>query len=344
MRWIGLMSVVALVCANSRPASAGLVPQDPGRAGQVSVRIDSVRHLVIVRSGPWDVPKSEGGHDHAHMDMDMSDGVAMEEAPQQAFTWPVNGWVRGVALRILGPDGRPLPRSLLHHINVINFGRRELFYPEAEQLIGIGRETPDTRLPASIGIPVTAGSPMAVKFMWFNETGAAQRGVSIELAIEWSSTKLVPKPVSVMPVYLSVLDLSHDPNFDVPPGVTEFTAEFTPPVGGRILAAGGHLHDYGTGLVLQDVTGPRPREVMRVAANLDGDGHIRGVQTILPGVTGAGIRMDAGHRYRLIARYDNPTGARLDKAAMAHLGMVFAPDHLDRWPGRGSTPCASTGR
>jgi hypothetical protein len=147
-----------------------------------------------------------------------------------------------------------------------------------------------------------------------------------------------------MPVYLSVLDLTHDPNFDVPPGVTEFTAEFTLPIGGRVLAAGGHLHDYGTGLVLQDITGPRPRDVMRVAANLDRDGHIHGVQTILPGATGAGIRMYAGHRYRLVARYDNPTGSRLDKAAMAHLGMVFAPDHLDRWPGLDSTVRVSPAR
>jgi hypothetical protein len=41
--------------------------------------------------------------------------------------------------------------------------------------------------------------------------------------------------------------------FDVPPGVSARSGEFTLPTGGRLRALGGHLHDYAVEIRLEDV-------------------------------------------------------------------------------------------
>ena len=57
--------------------------------------------------------------------------MQMVDSPLLRFVWPVDGWVRGVKLRIVDKGGHPISRRLVHHINVVNFGRRQLFYPAA---------------------------------------------------------------------------------------------------------------------------------------------------------------------------------------------------------------------
>jgi hypothetical protein len=42
--------------------------------------------------------------------------------------------------------------------------------------------------------------------------------------------------------------------------------------------------------------------------------------------------MKAGHRYRVVGVYDNPTGQTLVKGAMAHMAGLFVPDDLSDWP------------
>jgi hypothetical protein len=50
------------------------------------------------------------------------------------------------------------------------------------------------------------------------------------------------------------------------------------------------------------------------------------------GVTGDGLRLKAGHRYRVVAVYDNPTPDTLVKGAMGSLVGIFAPRNLADWP------------
>lgn len=293
------------------------------------VTVDSAHHTVTLVGGQYDIAPEMG--DMAGMPMGMMD---MPVSSLLRFTWPVTGWLRGVRLRIVDGNGKPLPRRLVHHINVINFGRRQLLYDVPERIIAMGQETQDIRIPATIGIPVTGGMPMAAFVMWHNETGKQLTGVSFELTVEYSPTNMVPRPVSVLPVYMDVVNpVGRDVDFDLPAGPTRWTHDFVMPLSGRIIGVGGHIHDYGTGISLLDVTdSTRPRQVVHLATKLQPNGEIVSIDRELPGVTGAGIRLQQGHTYRLVGTYNNPTGKLIELGAMIHMALLYVPDHPDEWP------------
>jgi hypothetical protein len=291
-----------------------------------AVRVDSAKHLVVITAGPWDIPSAAPGPRSEHS--------GHVEPPPQRFVWPVNGWIRAATLRLLTSTGVQVPHGMMHHLEVVNLGRRELFYPAAERIIGFGKETEDLRLPSSIGVPMTAGMPMAIAGAWTNTTGADLHDFRVELTVEWLPQNTVPRPLSVLPVTMVVIHSMFDESgFDLPSGTSTWSRDFSLPVNGRILAAGGHLHDYATGLALQDVSvGTTPRQVLALGTKHDADGHLVGVGRLLPGIMGGGIRIKQGHTYRVVSTYDNQTGAMIPGGAMTHLVVLFAPDHLDAWP------------
>lgn len=49
----------------------------------------------------------------------------------------------------------------------------------------------------------------------------------------------------------------------------------------------------------------------------------------VPGAGGDGILLRAGRTYRVVARYDNPTGETLVDGAMGLMIGIFAPDRPD---------------
>jgi len=308
-------------------AFALIGPTSPA-APTLQVRVDSARHLVIVTVSPIDVAGGSGSGHHAMMEGNGG------ELPLLRFNWPVDGWTRGVSMRLTAKDGTQLNRRLVHHINVVNFSRRQLFYPIAERMIAMGQETEDIRLPASVGIPVTAGMSMGVVGMFHNESHDPVNGFSVELRIEYSPTNLVPKPLSVLPGYLDVQNpVAKAVDFNLPAGLTNWKYDFTMPITGRIIGAGGHLHDYGTGLQLLDVTDPTStRTVLKIGAKSNKDGQLLSLDRLLPGVTGKGLRMEQGRNYRMTAQYQNPTGEEIDKGAMVHMILLFAPDKPEQWP------------
>jgi hypothetical protein len=114
------------------------------------------------------------------------------------------------------------------------------------------------------------------------------------------------------------------------------------PVSGRVLGAGGHLHDYGKELRFERLpagergagSGERedPETVIRLGAKSDSAGRLAEIGRTLPGIWGQGIRLKAGEHYRLIGTYFNPTGEAIREGAMVHLAMMFAPDRLADWP------------
>ena len=65
---------------------------------------------------------------------------------------------------------------------------------------------------------------------------------------------------------------------------------------------------------------------------LDAKGHVVSVDRKLYGVTGSGLKLKAGRRYRLSVSYDNPTDRVIPGAAMGIMGGLFSPKDPDRWP------------
>jgi hypothetical protein len=167
---------------------------------------------------------------------------------------------------------------------------------------------------------------------WHNETGEDLKGVRLELRLLWTPKNQNPPPVNALPIYMDVNFTVGGTNntFDVPPGKSTKSYEFTLPVGGRLLGVGGHMHDYGVRVRLEDATSGKV--LTQVTAQRDSDGRLVKVSRKLFGVSGQGLRMKANRRYRIVAEYDNPTGRMLSKGAMAHMVGLFVPDDMKRWP------------
>ncbi|HEY7682434.1 MAG TPA: hypothetical protein VH879_07295 [Gemmatimonadales bacterium] len=293
----------------------------------VTVTVDSARHEVQVRAGPFRLPNMPIMEDHGMMDMGMG---AM--TPVYHFTWPIEGWMRGFGSHVEDAHGRLLPKHLMHHMIGVNYSRRQAIYPAAERLFGSGAETADATIPATIGVPMRPGMDLGFYIMWHNDTGTDLDSVYMSLTLKYSPRNQNPRPVEVLPLYMDVnLTVGGTNTFDVPPGRSEKAWEFTFPLDGRLLGYGGHLHDYGESVRLEDVT--TGKVVAQVRAIKDKDGKTTGVTRSLPGVRGEGIRLRGGRTYRVVGVYDNTTDRTLKNGAMAHITGIFAPDDMSKWPG-----------
>lgn len=292
----------------------------------VSVTIDSSRHELTVSSGPYDLPNMPPMEDHAMMDLGMSHDTKL-----QRFEWPVEGWFRGFRVELTDAQGRSVPAHVMHHMIMVNFSRRQLLYSAAERLMGTGTETEEVSVPKTIGVPMKPGMKLGMYIAWHNDTGQDLGGVQMKLIMLWTPKNQNPPPINALPIYMDVnLTVGGTNTFDVPPGKSSKAYVFTLPTGGRLLGVGGHMHDYGSGVRLEDAqTG---KVLTRVVATRAPDGKLVKMSRKLFGVSGKGLRLKANHRYRVVGEYDNPTGEVRVKGAMASMVGLFVPDDLERWP------------
>jgi len=298
--------------------------QGPATPPPVTVKVDSSRHEVTIVAGPWKLPNMPPMDDRMMMDMGAHD------APVQRFIWPVDGWYRGFKHELVDAQGNVLDRRILHHMIVINFDRRQLLYPAVERLGGAGSETDDASVPKTIGVPLSKGTNLGFYIMWHNETGKNLDAVYLRYSMLWTPTNQNPRPVSSMPIYMDVnLTVGGSNMFDAPPGKSTKAYEFTLPVSGRLLGVGGHMHDYGSMVQLEDAT--TGKELARVVAKRDSAGRILKVSRKLFAVSGEGLKLEEGHRYRVVATYDNPT-QKTASGVMAHMAGLFVPDDMRKWP------------
>ncbi|MEP6573696.1 MAG: hypothetical protein ABJD11_13405, partial [Gemmatimonadota bacterium] len=306
--------------------AAGLVFGPPSHSTDpvVKVQVDSAHHQIIVTAGPYHVPNMPP-MDHSKMDM-----MEGHETAVQHFNWPVQGWLRGFDVTVTDAEGHPLANKILHHLIVINFDRRQLMYRAAERLGGAGSETGEVSVPKTIGVPMTPGTNMGMYAAWHNE-GKDVDGAYMRLVLLWTPSNQNPQPVTAMPLYMDVnLTVGGTNTFDVPPGKSTKSHEFVFPISGHILGVGGHLHDYGAGLRFEDAESGKV--LITLGAQRDSAGHILKIDRKLFGVSGQGLKIKAGHRYRVVGLYDNPTGKMIPDGAMAHMSGLFVPDDLSKWP------------
>ena len=316
------MMLWSLILATSLAAGLDKTPPTP----TVSVTVDSSRHELTVTSGPFDLPNMPPMEDHAMMDLGMSHDTRL-----QRFEWPVNGWFRGFRVELVDGHGRAVPAHVMHHMIMVNFSRRQLLYPAAERLMGTGTETGEVSVPKTIGVPMKPGMKLGMYIAWHNDTGQDLEGVYLKLIMLWTPKNQNPQPVNALPIYMDVnLTVGGTNTFDVPAGKSSKAYEFTLPVGGRLLGVGGHMHDYGSGVRLEDAeTG---KVLTQVKAQRDAQGKLVKVSRKLFGVSGEGLRLKLRHRYRVVAEYDNPTGKLRVNGAMASMVGLFVPDDMKRWP------------
>ncbi len=300
-------------------------PQGGSGDPTTTVRIDSSRHELVVTTGPFRLPSMPASPEG------MMDHGSTHDTPVERFRWPVDGWLRGFRFEVMDRDGRPLPRHLMHHVVILNFDRRQLLYSMAERVFGAGAETEDASVPRSIGVPFAQDTRMGLYVAWHNDTGMDLEGVRLRLTMKWIPRNQNPRPLSVLPLYMDVnLTVGGTNTFNIPPGRSTQSHEFTLPTGGRLLAVSGHLHNYGVVVRLEDAESGKI--ITRVEPKVDRKGNVSGMGRRLFGIRGAGIKLRAGHRYRVTAEYDNPSGETLRNGGMAHMVGLFAPDDLSSLP------------
>lgn len=246
----------------------------------------------------------------------------------RAITLPLDGWVRGLSFEVVDENGERLPSGVLHHLNLIAPERRELFSPIMLRIGAAGAETKPYGLPFFLGYRVHPGDSLLVTTMLHNPTSREYRGVRLQVRLDYTPANGVMRPWSINPVYVDVTPPSDAHSFDLPPGRSSSSWEGAPAIPARLLAAGGHLHRYGTALRFEDLT--TGEVIWEAFPKLDEAGGVEGMPTryFLPG----GVQLHPDHRYRLTAEYDNPTGKVIPNGGMGTLGGIVMPDANSRWP------------
>jgi hypothetical protein len=315
-------------------ASLGASPPHRGCEGPnapITTVVDSAKHAVVITLGPCLVPAMGmmDMHDMSNMTM-MGHGPGNEDV-RVHFRWPANVWMRSFDLQLFDKHHKRLNQpTTMHHMELLDFDRRQVLYPMVERVFGMGEETGSAKVPKSIGLPLDAGMDMALYVMWNNHTDTDIDGVTFQLTIDYSPRNLVPRPTIVLPFKVDVnIHPGAGDAFDLPPGGGSKSAEFTMDVSGRLIAAGGHLHDFGKELRLEEVaTG---KILARVNALRTASGEVTGVSHALYGIFGRGPHLIAGRQYRLVAVYEGSAADSIH-GAMGLMGGIFAPDDYRRWP------------
>jgi hypothetical protein len=324
-------ALAAAACA--RPGAPPAPTPAAAISGEPAIRLehDARRRALIVVAGPFTISAHAAAEEHH------SEGIDLEKdfSPLVTVEWPESGWLHGFRFELVDAAGAPLPKSLLHHMIAHNLDRRELVYPVVGRLFGVGTETADVTLPRSVGVPLEGGHRVALYAMWHNQTGREVRGVYVRLSLPWTPAASGARPLSALPIYMDVnFRTNHTTAFDLQPGRSEHSYEFTVPLSGGVLGIGGHLHEHGRSVRVEDAeTG---RVLMRVRGRYDRAGRLSGVERKVFrswfGLKDARIRLEAGRRYRVVGEYFNPGGEVIRLGGMAHIVGLFVPEDLGAWP------------
>jgi hypothetical protein len=314
--------------------TASLSPTPPGHGcggpdAPINTVVDPAKHAVVITLGPCVVPALGTMPGMSQMEM-MGHGPGHEDV-RVHFRWPADVWMRSFDLKLFDRNHQRLDQpTTMHHMELLDFDRRQVIYPMVERVFGLGEETGSAKVPRSVGLPLDAGMDMALYVMWNNHTDRPLDGVTLQLTIDYSPRNIVPRPTVVLPFKADVnIHPGAGDAFDLPPGGGTKSAVFTMEVSGRLLAVGGHLHDYGKELRLEDAASGKV--LARVQAIRRPDGTVTGVSHGLYGISGRGPHLIAGRQYRLVAVYQGSPSQPI-RGAMGLMGGIIAPDDYSKWP------------
>lgn len=312
--------LVALILA------ASLIVWHPASMGAQAPDLSAVANdLVSVQDLPEDrVLEFVIGPAHLHV------GGPHLRLPIQMAAFPFDGWLHGFEWEMRDAQGQKLPDDLLHHVNFIDPDNRELFSSTARRVLAAGRETGKQEMPHLLGYPVEEGSRVLVSAMLASPTDQDYEDVYLHVRLFYSlKGEGIMEPRDVYLFYIDVMGPVGEKDFALPPGRTVRTWEGRPAVDGRILAIGGHLHDYAEEIRLEDAT--TGKVVWRSEPNVDDTGRVTGVPTGHLWWRG-GAKISKDHVYRLVVEYDNPSGHMAPAGGMGAAGGLFMPAGDSRFP------------
>ena len=276
---------------------------------------DPANETLTIALGPIDLPAGITHHELAQL-------------PVQEGTYPFDFTIRGFHAEAVDAEGDPVPQAVIHHLNLLDPGRRELFLPIMLRVIAASHETPPVRVPGWLfGIPMRGGAPFLALTMLHNPTGRTYRGVTIRLVLEYERSRSLPL-YPLVPWHIDTMFPTGSKAFDLPPGEFRKSYAASPAVHGLIVGLGGHLHRYATALRLEDVT--TGETLYEAEIETDEEGHLREIPVMLHRGKGPGLLIEPDHVYRVTAEYFNPTGETIPDGGMGSVGGAFIP--LEDWP------------
>jgi hypothetical protein len=276
-------------------------------------KVDAAAHTIILRVGPMNLP--------AH-----TSHMKMPQPPDLLWDVPMDGWLLAYHPKLVDASGNAVPGTVLHHVAFWNENRADFLCPNKEEhIFGAGSEMTDWAEIPGYGYRVEKNNKIRIETMMYNPTELSYDKAYLEVVIpfqEASDAGSAPRK-NVYPAWMDVTSCGNS-GYDLPAGKSEKTGTVTVKYAGVLLGVGGHMHDYGKQIVLQDVS--RKETVAALDAQADAQGHLESVPVKLF-VQQGGYRFAAGDVLKVSATYENPTGKLLRDGAMGiAVGYFVAAD------------------
>ncbi len=279
------------------------------RDAKFTVSDDAAARRLTVRLGPLKLPAN-------------SDHSSMAQPPEFFLEVPFDGWITAHHPRLVDAVGSAIPGRMLHHVAFWNTGRSDFLCPnKQEHIFGAGGEMNDWPALPGIGYAVTKGERIRINTMFHNPTDINFQEAYLVVEMEYQPRGEGGELKSVYPAWFDVKECGSS-SYDLPSGTSSKTGRFRLGYSGILLGVGGHLHDYGQAVRLQDVG--RNRNVADLKAGLNAEGHIRSMPIANFAASG-GYRMNVGDTFDVTASYQNP-GAEQPQGAMGIAVGYFLPD------------------
>jgi hypothetical protein len=280
---------------------------------KLDAKVDAAAHAVTLRVGPMNLP--------AH-----TSHMKMPQPPDLIWEVPMDGWLLAYHPKLVDASGNTVPGIVLHHVAFWNENRGDFLCPNKEEhIFGAGSELTDWAEIRGYGYRVQTRDKIRIETMVYNPTATSYDKAYLEVVIPFqealgdASAGVLRK--NVYPAWMDVASCG-DSSYDVPVGKSEKTGTVTVKYDGVLLGVGGHMHDYGKQIVLQDTS--RKETVATLDAKSDAQGHLESVPVKLF-VQEGGYKFAKGDVLKVSAAYDNPTGKLLRDGAMGIAVGYFAP-------------------
>ncbi|HYL13301.1 MAG TPA: hypothetical protein VEV41_09700 [Terriglobales bacterium] len=277
---------------------------------RLEVSDDSAAQSLTVRLGPLNLPA------HAtHMQV--------AQPADQFFPIPFDGWLLAYHPRLVDQAGNSLPGRMLHHVAYWNTNRSDFLCPNhQEHIFGAGSEMNDWQSVPGFGYRVHPQDRIRVSSMFHNPTDTGYTNAYLEVRIEY---RLAGKDrlKSVYPAWFDVQQCGES-DYDLEPGRNITSGTLKLDYSGVLLGVGGHMHDYGRELALENVT--RKENIATLDASLDAKGRLLSIP-IVYFVQQGGYHLNKDDVVKVTATYDNQSGKQVPQGAMGMVVGYFLPDN-----------------
>ena len=131
-----LIAIALLVAAATTAPTTRSHTSKPDRAAlpplpelpHASMLVDSARSEIVLELPPTDIP-----------------AAGMVRLPVFQAVMPVSGSISHFHMEVVDPSGRRLPQAMLHHFNLSDPERRELFLPIGLHIMAASKERSEER-------------------------------------------------------------------------------------------------------------------------------------------------------------------------------------------------------